>query len=238
MRPEVSEYYRDLDLQPGATLGAVRDAYRQLVKVWHPDRFGHDPKLQAAANSKLKRINSAYEAIVAFIENGGGVDASPEPASETKAPRGPMVENVYRLGVDRYYARDYKHALDFFLKAAEMGSTSAEYAVGFILYQHTTRNVFTIHKQVKNDNAAFEWFSKAAEHGHVKAQYMLGLLNLYAYCAPYNEREARRWLQRAADQGFTAARERLSRTTLFHKVRAVPLAKWIMEPPPAAPFPD
>ena len=33
-----------------------------MAKVWHPDRFGHDERLQKKAQEKLKEINEAYEA--------------------------------------------------------------------------------------------------------------------------------------------------------------------------------
>jgi TPR repeat protein len=161
----------------------------------------------------------------------------PERTRTGQRPPGPP-KRLFQLGADRYYARDYKNALEFFLRAAETGCASAQYAVGFILYQHTARNAFTLYKQHKNDNAAFDWFTKAAEQGHAKAQYMLGIFNQYAYCTPYNEREANKWFHLAAAQGHTAARQRLSRMNILHKVRAIPLTKWVMEPPPAAPLPD
>ena len=49
-----------LELEPGATLTEIVDAYRQLVQVWHPDRFAHNPTLQQRAQDKLKQINEAY----------------------------------------------------------------------------------------------------------------------------------------------------------------------------------
>lgn len=39
----------------------LKKAYRDLVKVWHPDRFGGNPGLQRKAQEKLKEINLAYE---------------------------------------------------------------------------------------------------------------------------------------------------------------------------------
>ena len=59
MNSQIKEFYRELDLELDADLGSVRQSYRQLVKVWHPDRFGNDQKLQALANDKLKKINFA-----------------------------------------------------------------------------------------------------------------------------------------------------------------------------------
>jgi hypothetical protein len=49
-----------LDLDSGASEKQIRDAYRVLVKVWHPDRFEGDAKLKQAAEDKLKQLNSAY----------------------------------------------------------------------------------------------------------------------------------------------------------------------------------
>ncbi len=53
--------YAILDLTPSASPADVRQAYRDLVQVWHPDRFAHDPRLQRKAQVKLQSINDAYE---------------------------------------------------------------------------------------------------------------------------------------------------------------------------------
>lgn len=57
-----------LDLSTGATFDQVKAAYRELVKIWHPDRFAHDAKLQARANAKLVDINAAYERLRIHFE--------------------------------------------------------------------------------------------------------------------------------------------------------------------------
>jgi DnaJ domain len=49
-----------LDLNAGASEKQIRETYRVLVKVWHPDRFQGDAKLKQAAEDKLKALNSAY----------------------------------------------------------------------------------------------------------------------------------------------------------------------------------
>ncbi len=54
------EYLRTLDLKPGVTPHQVRQAYRTLAKVWHPDRFSNDLQLQKTAQEKMKEINAAY----------------------------------------------------------------------------------------------------------------------------------------------------------------------------------
>lgn len=55
--------YELLGLKPGVSEKEVKQAYRDLVKIWHPDRFGSDPRLQQKAQEKLKEINNAYEKI-------------------------------------------------------------------------------------------------------------------------------------------------------------------------------
>ena len=55
--------YRLLDLDPGASDEEVKRACRDLTKVWHPDRFGDDPRLRQKAEEKLRTILDAYETI-------------------------------------------------------------------------------------------------------------------------------------------------------------------------------
>lgn len=57
----VAEWYRTLDLEPGASPEEVRDAWRDLAQVWHPDRFPNNERLRARAEQNLQRINEAYE---------------------------------------------------------------------------------------------------------------------------------------------------------------------------------
>lgn len=38
----------------------IRDAYRQLIKKWHPDKFPNDTEKNLVATEKSKLINEAY----------------------------------------------------------------------------------------------------------------------------------------------------------------------------------
>jgi len=64
---EIEHYYQALGLQPEATEAEVREAYRDLVKVWHPDRFSGDPHLQEKAQEKLKEIDLAYKWVLDYV---------------------------------------------------------------------------------------------------------------------------------------------------------------------------
>jgi hypothetical protein len=53
-----------LGVKPGASTAELKAAYRDMAKVWHPDRFGHDERLQKKAQEMLKEINEAYEQLI------------------------------------------------------------------------------------------------------------------------------------------------------------------------------
>ncbi|MGH7771197.1 MAG: J domain-containing protein [Candidatus Binatia bacterium] len=65
----IDRCYEVLGLKPGASIEKVKQAKRDLAKVWHPDRFPHDPRLQQMAQEKLKEINEAYEQLHSFYRS-------------------------------------------------------------------------------------------------------------------------------------------------------------------------
>lgn len=65
MSAEISRCYELLGVKPGVSAAELKAAYRDMAKVWHPDRFGHDERLQKKAQEKLKEINEAYEVLIA-----------------------------------------------------------------------------------------------------------------------------------------------------------------------------
>ncbi len=67
-----------LSLRPGATPVEIKEAYRDLVKVWHPDRLGSDPRLRQKAEDKLKQINDAYRVLQSDPGVGGRYGVGPE----------------------------------------------------------------------------------------------------------------------------------------------------------------
>jgi hypothetical protein len=71
----VDRALRVLDLEAGASEAEITRAYKDLVRVWHPDRHGADPALQARAEEKLKEITRAYEVLKS--SGSGGRRARP-----------------------------------------------------------------------------------------------------------------------------------------------------------------
>jgi hypothetical protein len=82
MSDQLTECYNLLGLRPGASSAELKAAHRDLAKVWHPDRFHHDPRLQQKAQEKLKEINEAYNRLRA---GKGGRQTPPASSRERYA---------------------------------------------------------------------------------------------------------------------------------------------------------
>ena len=55
-----------LELDHTASIADVHQAYKDIVNVWHPDRFTHNPRLQRKAEGKIKEVNLAYATLKTF----------------------------------------------------------------------------------------------------------------------------------------------------------------------------
>ncbi len=56
-----SKYYDALEIKPGASLEEIKQAYRQVMKKYHPDRFASNPEKRRYAEQLAQKINEAYE---------------------------------------------------------------------------------------------------------------------------------------------------------------------------------
>lgn len=65
---EIRRCLQLLELKECSTVDAAHSAYRDLVRVWHPDRFVGDPRLQKRAEERVKLLNTAYETLVQHLE--------------------------------------------------------------------------------------------------------------------------------------------------------------------------
>jgi hypothetical protein len=77
---DLNKAYELLGVKPGVPMRELKAAHRDLAKVWHPDRFQHDPRLQEKAQEKLKEINEAYDLL------SSGKVPRPQPTSASPPP--------------------------------------------------------------------------------------------------------------------------------------------------------
>jgi DnaJ-domain-containing protein 1 len=65
---QVFEWYRVLDLQVGSDMAAIKTAYRQMMRKYHPDMHAGSPQKQKAATELSMRVTTAYNGLVAHLE--------------------------------------------------------------------------------------------------------------------------------------------------------------------------
>lgn len=82
-------HYQILEIETGASQDDIKQAYKDLAKVWHPDRFSDSPRLKQKAEEKLKRINAAYEFLKSYQPQVAQAEAAPAP--HQKQPAEPPV---------------------------------------------------------------------------------------------------------------------------------------------------
>ena len=95
MSTELDWAYEVLGVKPGVSDRELKTAHRDLAKVWHPDRFGHDPRLQQKAQEKLKEINEAYEQLIS--RHTRRVAPPPPPPPPRRAQQSPVAAAPARV---------------------------------------------------------------------------------------------------------------------------------------------
>jgi WD40 repeat protein len=115
----IEQYYEVLGLKSSASPQKVKEAYRNLAKTWHPDRFFNDPQLRQQAEVKIKLINQAYEAIKSYCLEPDCTDSVS--ASSIKTER-TNPELYYQQGVTNAKLQNFTEAIKDFSRAIRIDS--------------------------------------------------------------------------------------------------------------------
>ncbi len=78
---DLSNALVQLELEPTATGEEASKAYKDLIKVWHPDNFTAKPDLLARATAKTKLLNEAWKTVLALQDR---------PARPTRLAKRPL----------------------------------------------------------------------------------------------------------------------------------------------------
>ena len=79
----IERCFQILDLDRRASLDEAKQAYKDIVSIWHPDRFSHNPRLKQKAEEKLKEINAAYEEVESFLTSNNTRQGSRKVGAES-----------------------------------------------------------------------------------------------------------------------------------------------------------
>ena len=90
MPDRTASCYTVLEIDSSANAFEIREAYLDLVKVWHPDRFPNEShRFRRKVEEKIKAINQAYETLRA-----GGDAFRAESRSQPESDEGPANPNL------------------------------------------------------------------------------------------------------------------------------------------------
>jgi hypothetical protein len=91
MTERYAKNYRILGVPPDATWNQLRQAYKSLVNMWHPDRFQQDTRQRKLAEEKTKEIIQSYQELAGYYKKFGALPSITEiakiPVAEDIAPQ-------------------------------------------------------------------------------------------------------------------------------------------------------
>lgn len=91
------------------TKAQLQQAYRDLVQVWHPDRYSYNQRLQRKAEAKLKGINNAYELLQKVLDSSNTESGKEASRRSTHSKRGETYyddvkkQEIYKKGAKNTY---------------------------------------------------------------------------------------------------------------------------------------
>ena len=131
----MDKYYQILGLKLNASPEEVKKAYRQLVKIWHPDRFHNNDQEQKQAEAKFKEIAEAYEILKDYIPGSSSTSSFSSTSTTGVKVKRTSPEMLYQRGVEFAEKEKYQEAIEEFSQAIRCDETfvKAYQYRGFIL---------------------------------------------------------------------------------------------------------
>lgn len=101
---DTDRYYEILGVPPGATAEEIKRAYRDLARIWHPDRFVASAAQLPSAREQMLAINEAYAGLKLQWRGSSGVGPhhAERPSAGTGGPYEPEHPAALRV---RYTGR-------------------------------------------------------------------------------------------------------------------------------------
>jgi len=93
-----------LELDSNASIDDAKHAYKDMVNIWHPDRFSNNPRLKQKAEDKLKEINEAYEMMQSFLSSKMPLEIEKDPYTKADSDADINANANRRAGYHRPHA--------------------------------------------------------------------------------------------------------------------------------------
>ena len=183
-----------LELHADASFQEIKQAYRDLALVWHPDRFAHSTRLQEKASERLRQINIAYDVLRSYADGPSGAH---EPRTKhTGSKHGTSGTEQSETQRQRSRTKD---------RGARPSAEHTE--------SQNQRNRGDHSRQPLRR----AWVVLAAL---LFVAVIAGLLNDRPTDAPQDHQEAAKWLRKAAEQGVAVAQNLLG--SMYRSGEGVP----------------
>jgi curved DNA-binding protein CbpA len=135
-------HYEVLEVGRAAELSEIKNAYHDLARRFHPDRF-HQSDLRARIESAFARIGRAYETlsdekrrkdydktVASKHEAKAPVPAKAQPAEAPNNPQQPTAsraETSFKLGTEAFQRKQHEEAIRYLAEAATLEPRVARY---------------------------------------------------------------------------------------------------------------
>ncbi|MBC2694173.1 MAG: J domain-containing protein [Desulfobacteraceae bacterium] len=83
---DIEQSFEILELDRGASINEIKQSYKDIVTVWHPDRFSNNHRLKQKAEEKLKDVNVAYDTLKSYLSSEQRMEPKQEKAQPDAAP--------------------------------------------------------------------------------------------------------------------------------------------------------
>ena len=125
------------DLEHNFSDEELKTAYRDLVQVWHPDKYSNNERLRNRAESKIKLINEAYSTLGELLDKR---------AAQSDAQDDFSGKNERHLKTNNFF-RSIFHTTDF----TELSDTAFAHALRLSLSANARLNLFHVSPDHKRD---------------------------------------------------------------------------------------
>jgi len=94
----IEQSFEILELDRSASTDEIKQSYKDIVTVWHPDRFSSNPRLKQKAEEKLKEVNVAYDTLKSYLSSEQQIEPKQEKVQPDVAPYDNKTEAMVEAG--------------------------------------------------------------------------------------------------------------------------------------------